>query len=213
MISRPVVVSPVNATLFTRGLDASGLPASTPKPFTTFRTPGGRMSSISPSGTGSTSASARPAQHNAVARGQRRSQLPRRHQDREVPRNNQSHYAQRLVIVIRHRGRIDLADRTLLRAHHPGKVAEVVHRQRHVRGHGLADRLAIVQVSMVASISRLSSIRCAILSSSRPRSAPEVLPHAALAACAASSARPTSAACDRAISHSGLPVTGVMFSK
>ena len=44
MISRPVVVSPVNATLATRGLQASGLPASTPKPLTTLSTPGGSRS-------------------------------------------------------------------------------------------------------------------------------------------------------------------------
>ena len=47
MISRPVVVSPVNAILAIRLLDASGLPASTPKPCTTFTTPLGRMSAIS----------------------------------------------------------------------------------------------------------------------------------------------------------------------
>jgi hypothetical protein len=44
MIRRPVVVSPVNATLATRGLEASGLPASTPKPLTMLSTPGGSRS-------------------------------------------------------------------------------------------------------------------------------------------------------------------------
>ena len=44
MISRPVVVSPVKATLRMRGLDASGLPASVPKPLTTLITPGGSRS-------------------------------------------------------------------------------------------------------------------------------------------------------------------------
>ena len=44
MISRPVVVSPVKAILAMRGLeDASGLPASTPKPLTTLSTPGGQQ--------------------------------------------------------------------------------------------------------------------------------------------------------------------------
>ncbi len=47
MISRPVVVSPVNATFATRRDWASGLPASTPKPLTTLMTPGGTMSAIS----------------------------------------------------------------------------------------------------------------------------------------------------------------------
>jgi len=46
MINRPVVVSPVNATLATLGLEASGLPASVPKPLTTLRTPGGSRSAI-----------------------------------------------------------------------------------------------------------------------------------------------------------------------
>ncbi|MNY06898.1 hypothetical protein D3C86_1396780 [compost metagenome] len=47
MISRPVVVSPVNAIFAMRLLEASGLPASRPKPVTTFSTPGGSMSPIS----------------------------------------------------------------------------------------------------------------------------------------------------------------------
>ena len=47
MIIRPVEVSPVKAILAMRGDDASGLPASTPKPCTTFTTPPGRMSAIS----------------------------------------------------------------------------------------------------------------------------------------------------------------------
>lgn len=44
MISRPVVVSPVKAILAMRGLLASGLPASNPKPLTTLSTPGGNRS-------------------------------------------------------------------------------------------------------------------------------------------------------------------------
>ena len=40
MIRRPVVVSPVKAILAIRLLDASGLPASTPKPLTMLTTPG-----------------------------------------------------------------------------------------------------------------------------------------------------------------------------
>ncbi len=47
MIRRPVVVSPVKAILAMRLLEASGLPASRPKPLTMFSTPGGRMSAIS----------------------------------------------------------------------------------------------------------------------------------------------------------------------
>ena len=44
MISRPVVVSPVNAILAMRLFDASGLPASRPKPLTMLSTPGGSRS-------------------------------------------------------------------------------------------------------------------------------------------------------------------------
>ena len=47
MISRPVVVSPVNAILRIRLLDASGLPASTPKPLTMLSTPAGSRSPMS----------------------------------------------------------------------------------------------------------------------------------------------------------------------
>ena len=46
MIKRPVVVSPVNAILAIRGDDASGLPASTPKPLTILTTPAGNKSAM-----------------------------------------------------------------------------------------------------------------------------------------------------------------------
>ena len=45
MMSRPVV-SPVKATLATRLLEASGLPAYRPKPSTTLTTPFGNRSPI-----------------------------------------------------------------------------------------------------------------------------------------------------------------------
>jgi hypothetical protein len=51
MISRPVVVSPVKATLAIRGLEARGLPASTPKPLTMLSTPSGSRSAISSAST------------------------------------------------------------------------------------------------------------------------------------------------------------------
>ncbi len=47
MISLPVVVSPVKATLRMRLFDASGLPASTPNPLMMLTTPGGRRSATS----------------------------------------------------------------------------------------------------------------------------------------------------------------------
>src|SRR5680860_248640 len=46
IINCPVVVSPVKATLSTRGLDARGFPASGPKPCSTLNTPGGNKWAI-----------------------------------------------------------------------------------------------------------------------------------------------------------------------
>ncbi len=46
MIKRPVVVSPVKATLATRGEVARGFPASGPNPLTTLITPAGTTSAI-----------------------------------------------------------------------------------------------------------------------------------------------------------------------
>ena len=51
MMSRPVVVSPVKAIFAIRLLEASGLPASTPKPPTMFSTPSGSRSPISSAST------------------------------------------------------------------------------------------------------------------------------------------------------------------
>ncbi len=68
MMSRPVVVSPVNAIFAIRLEDASGLPASTPKPLTTFSTPGGSRSPM-------TSISLR-IDHGVCSAGLRTTQLP-----------------------------------------------------------------------------------------------------------------------------------------
>ena len=51
MIRRPVVVSPVKAIFAIRLLEASGLPASTPKPLTMLSTPPGSRSPISSAST------------------------------------------------------------------------------------------------------------------------------------------------------------------
>ena len=145
MIRRPVVVSPVKAILAMRGLEASGLPASTPKPLTTLSTPGGSRSPIS-----SISTMMRQRrllgrlEHDAVAGGECRGQLPRRHQDREVPRNDLPDDAERLVEVIGDGRLVDLRQRAFLRADAAGEVAEVVDGERQVGGHRLADRLAVV---------------------------------------------------------------------
>ena len=82
-------------------LEASGLPASTPKPLTMLSTPGGSRSAIS-----SISSMDRGRgllgrlEHDRVAGGQRRGQLPDRHQDREVPRDDLPDDAERLVEVV-----------------------------------------------------------------------------------------------------------------
>ena len=61
MISRPVVVSPVKAILAMRLLEASGLPASRPKPLTMLSTPGAAGRRSARSGPASEAGSARPA--------------------------------------------------------------------------------------------------------------------------------------------------------
>ncbi len=101
MIRRPVVVSPVKAILAIRLEEASGLPASTPKPLTTLTTPGGQQV-----GDQLDDLQDRPRgllgrlDDHAVAGGQRGRQLPDGHQDREVPRDDLAHDAQRLVEVV-----------------------------------------------------------------------------------------------------------------
>ena len=44
IMSRPVLVSPVKAILAILFEEANGFPASIPNPFTTFKTPGGKIS-------------------------------------------------------------------------------------------------------------------------------------------------------------------------
>ena len=145
MISRPVVVSPVKAILAIRLEDASGLPASTPKPLTTLRTPGGQQVADELH-----QLQDRPRgllgrlEDDAVAGGQRRGELPDGHQDREVPRDDLADDAERLVEVVGDGVVVDLGDAALLGADGAGEVAEVVDGQREVGGQGLADRLAVV---------------------------------------------------------------------
>jgi len=73
--------------------------------------------------------------------------------------------------------------------------------------------LPLSQVSAVARVWRFSSMRSAIRSRTRERSAALVLPQASLAAWAASRARSTSSACERAISQTLRPVIGEALSK
>ena len=109
MISRPVVVSPVNAILAIRLLDASGLPASTPNPLTTLSTPAGSRSPMSDIRYRIEAGRLLGRlEHHRVTGGQCRGQFPGGHQDREVPRNDLPDHAQRLVEVIGHRVLVDL---------------------------------------------------------------------------------------------------------
>ena len=68
-------------------------------------------------------------------------------------------------------------------------------------------------VSMSAMVSMFSSRRSAILLSRIARVVGDVAFQLTAAACAASSARSTSSAVDRATSHNGLPVMGVGLVK
>ena len=145
MISRPVVVSPVKAILAMRGLEASGLPASSPKPLTILSTPGGRISATSSASTSSDSGRLLGRlDHHRIARRQRRRQLPHRHQNRKIPRNDLPHHPQRLMVVIGHRVLVELPERALLGADAAGKIAKMIHRQRQIRQIRLANRLAVV---------------------------------------------------------------------
>src|SRR6478672_13069424 len=136
MIKRPVVVSPVKATLAMRLFWASGLPASTPKPLTTLSTPGGRRSP--------TRSISTMMLMGVCSAGFSITQLPRRHQDREVPRDDLADHAERLVIVIGDGVVIDLRQRAFLRADARREIAEMIDRQRDVGEARLADRLAVV---------------------------------------------------------------------
>ncbi len=145
MMSRPVVVSPVNAILAMRGLEASGLPASTPKPLTTLSTPGGSRSPMRSISTMMLHGRLLGRlQDDAVAGGERRRELPHRHQDGEVPRDDLADDAERLVEVVGDGRLVDLGERAFLRADAAGEVAEVIDGERQVGGHRLADRLAVV---------------------------------------------------------------------
>ena len=72
--------------------------------------------------------------------------------------------------------------------------------------------LPLSQLSACASTARLSCMRLAMATRMLARSAALVRPHASFAAWAASSACSMSAVAERAISHSGLPFTGEVFS-
>ncbi len=145
-MSRPVVVSPVKAILAMRFDDASGLPASRPKPLTTLMTPGGQ--NVADQLDQRQDRERRlfgGLQDDAVAGGDRGGELPHRHQEREVPGNDLADDAERLMVVVGDGIVVDLAERAFLGAERAGEIAPVVDAQRQVGGGRLADRLAVVE--------------------------------------------------------------------
>ena len=133
MISRPVVVSPVKATLATRGLEASGLPASTPKPCTTLTTPLGRMSAISSMSamidTGVCSAGLSTTQFPAASAG---ASFQVAISSGKFQGMICADHAERLVEVVGDGVLVELREPAFLGADAAGEVAEVVDRQREV---------------------------------------------------------------------------------
>ena len=164
MISRPVVVSPVKATFATRGLWASGLPASTPKPCTTFTTPLGRMSAMSSISamidTGVCSAGLSTTQFPAASAG---ASFQVAIKQREVPGDDLPHDAERLVEVVGDGVVVELRD---VRPPAPGCSPRnsgsgpppAAGRPPVVSRIGLP----LSSVSMKARVSRLASIRSAM---------------------------------------------------
>ena len=115
-------------------------------------------------------------QHDAVAGSERGSELPDRHQDREVPRNDLADDAERLVEVVGDRVVIDLGRSSLPERECSRRNSGNDRWRAACRLRRLADRLAVVDVSTRARMSRFSSIRSAILFSMRARSAGDVAP-------------------------------------
>ena len=148
MISRPVVVSPVKATLATRGLD------------------GQRLAGLDAEALHHVDHAARQdvgdqlherhdrhrrllgrLEHHAVSGRERGRQLPGGHQQREVPRDDLRHHAQRLVEVV--------GDGVARRARESPPSWARMHPRSSGSGRwpaagrrrGLADRLAVVDAS------------------------------------------------------------------
>ena len=214
-----MVVSPVKAIFWMRGLDASGLPASRPKPLTMFSTPGGRMSSISSASgrVSSTSEGLRrpasgPRQFPAASAGASFHVAIRMGKFHGIIMPDD---AQRLVIMVgdgsrrrSRRMRSFLCADDSRRSSGSGRPPAAGPR-RMVSRIGLP----LSQVSTVASSSRLSSMRWAIFSSMRARSAAEVLPQGGLGGVGGVERAVDVLGFERGISHRTCPVTGVRLSK
>src|SRR3954453_9849494 len=144
--SLPVDVAPVNATLSTPGCATSGAPASSPKPVTTLKTPGGKPASLDQRGELERRGRrllGRLADEGAPGR-QRRRELPAHQQHRRVPRRDRRGDADRFLqrvdeevrAVRRDRLAVDLVGRA-------GEPVVVVGEPAELALH-LADELAVV---------------------------------------------------------------------
>src|SRR5208337_869706 len=136
MMSLPVVVSPVNAILAIRLLEARGLPASRPKPLTTFddalrQEIADQLHQHHDRGRCLLGG----FEDDAVASRQRGRELPNGHQDREVPGNDLADHSERLVEVIRDSVLVDFAERPFLCADRASEIAEMIDRKRKIGGH------------------------------------------------------------------------------
>ena len=124
------MIGEVKAILAIRELDASGLPASSPKPFTTLSTPGGSKSWISSiQHQDAQRHLGRFVEYHAIAGGQRRCQFPDGHQNRKIPGNDLPTTPSGSVKMIGHRIIVELTERPLLGAYTAGKVTEMIDRQ------------------------------------------------------------------------------------
>ncbi len=161
MMRRPVVVSPVNATLATRGLGGQRL----------ARLDAEAVDDVDDAGRQQVGRSARPAagssrgllgrlEHDAVAGGQRGRELPRGHEQREVPRDDLADHAERLVEVVGDGVVVELGE-----ACPPGRGCS---RRSSGSGRSASGRsaasvsrtgLPLSQVSATASFSRFASMR------------------------------------------------------
>jgi ParB family chromosome partitioning protein len=142
MMSRPVVVSPVNAISRIRGQRLAGLQAESvddvehagrQQVLHQFREHQQRHRRLF-----------RRLDHDRVARRQCRREFPSRHQNRKIPRNDLADDAERLMVMVGDGVVVEFTQRTFLRAHATREVAEVVHRERQVGRIGFADGLAVV---------------------------------------------------------------------
>ncbi len=125
--------------------EASGLPASSPKPLTILITPfGSRVADEFRPNENARGRLLGRLDDDAIAGGDRRRELPCRHQNWKIPRDDLADDAERLMKMIGDRVVVDFRNAAFLRADGAGEIAEVVDGERNVGGGRLADRLAIV---------------------------------------------------------------------